>query len=46
MKNPKGAGRKVKFKVPSKNYHFRVPNEFIKEFREIYKDKTERFLNK
>jgi len=46
MKNQKGAGRKVKFKVPSKNYHFRIPNEIIEEFRKIYKDKTERFLNK
>ena len=46
MKNPKGAGRKEKFKVPSENYHFRIPNELIEEFREIYKRKTKKYLNK
>ena len=44
--NPKGAGRPVLFNTPSQNYHFNIPDKLIEEFREIYKRKTKKYLNK
>jgi hypothetical protein len=45
-KNPKNAGRKKKFKVPAVQKLVLIPKCKLKDFKIMYEDLTEEYLNK
>jgi len=45
MKNPKGAGRKARFKVKATKKTYLIPDVLIDKFGEFYNEETEMYLN-